>query len=45
MLDSEWDSMKQWLYLLNEIGEVEVRNAPNVEGGWRDYDDHIAEMR
>lgn len=45
MLDSEWESMKQWLYLMNEIGMVEVRNAPDVEGGWQNYDDHIAEMR
>ena len=37
----QWQSMKDWLYLLNEIGEVEIQNVPDVEEGWQNYNDLI----
>ena len=41
MSSDQWKSMKNWLYLLNEIGEVEIQNVPDVEGGWQNYNDLV----
>lgn len=45
MLESDWMRMKQWLYQLNEIGEVTITGAPDVEGGWQNYADATEHMR
>jgi hypothetical protein len=44
MGSSEWMQMKEWLYLLNEIGEVEIQGVPDVEGGWQNYADYTEKM-
>lgn len=41
MTSAEWSSMKDWLYMLNELGEIEIQNVPDVEGGWQEYDDMV----
>lgn len=43
--ESEWMKMKDWLYLLNEIGEVEMANVPDVKEGWKNYYDFTEEMQ
>lgn len=44
-VDKEWESMKNWLDILNEIGLIDLNNVPDVEGGWQNYDDATREMR
>lgn len=34
LVESEWNSMKEWLNLANEIGEIHLENVPDVEEGW-----------
>lgn len=41
MSSEEWGSMKNWLNMLNELGEIEIQNVPDVEGGWQEYDDMV----
>ena len=44
-IDEEWDTMKDWLDLLNEIGMIKLENVPDVEGGWQDFEDATEGMR
>ena len=41
--EGDWDSMKQWLDLLNEIGMIDLMNVPDVEEGWQNYKDWAAD--
>lgn len=41
--EQDWMAMKQWLYFLNEIGEIEMAKVPNVEGGWEEYADWVSD--
>ena len=41
--EGDWDSMKQWLDLLNEIGMIDLMNVPDVEEGWQNYRDWAAD--
>lgn len=35
--------MKDWLYFLNEIGEIELTDVPDAEEGWQNIDDWAKE--
>ena len=39
--EESWQSTKQWLDLLNEIGAIELTNVPDVEEGWQNYNDFV----
>ena len=41
--EGDWDSMKQWLDLLNEIDMITLTNVPDVEKGWQNYKDWAAD--
>lgn len=42
MTPDQWKSMKDWLYILNEAGEISLSNVPDYEEGWQNYDDMAA---
>lgn len=42
-VESDWDSMKEWLNLANEIGVIQLNNVPDAEEGWLAYPDAMAQ--
>ena len=41
MSSEDWMAMKDWLDILNEIGEIHINNVPDYEEGWQNVDDLV----
>lgn len=41
MTSDQWKSMKDWLNILNEAGEISLSKVPDYEEGWQNYDDMV----